>query len=76
MVADLPPSVDVDIHAVGESDVGRESPVSTLSERQREAVLAALELGYYDHPRRATHEDVAERLGSAPNTSKKARRSF
>ncbi|WP_458209089.1 helix-turn-helix domain-containing protein [Haladaptatus sp. NG-SE-30] len=69
MVAELPPSIDVEIHAVGEYDVDRESPSSKLSERQREAVLTALELGYYDQPRKATHEDVGERLGCAPNTA-------
>ncbi len=69
VVADLPPSVDVEIHAVGEYDASRESPVSTLSDRQREAILAALELGYYDQPRNATHEGVSERLDCAPNTA-------
>ncbi|MFQ3294867.1 MAG: putative DNA binding protein [Halobacteriales archaeon] len=39
-----------------------------ISERQRVAVLAALELGYYDTPRRATHEEVADAIWVAPST--------
>lgn len=44
-------------------------PAATLSERQREAVIAALELGYYDQPRAATHADVADELECAPATA-------
>lgn len=44
-------------------------PAATLSDRQREAVEAALDLGYYDRPREATHEDVAAVLGCAPATA-------
>lgn len=69
MVADLPASIDVDVHSIGEYDTSRASPASRLSDRQREAVLTAFELGYYDHPRGATHADVAEEMGCAPNTA-------
>ena len=50
--------------------VRQESENSALrsSDRQREALVAAFDLGYYEHPRRATHEDVAVRLDCAPNT--------
>jgi predicted DNA binding protein len=40
-----------------------------LSDRQREAVRAALDIGYYDQPRGATHEDVAAALDCAPSTA-------
>lgn len=40
-----------------------------LSDRQREALLAALDLGYYEHPRAATQEDIASRLGCEANTA-------
>lgn len=36
---------------------------STLTEKQREALALAVELGYYDQPRGATLDDLAERLG-------------
>jgi len=42
---------------------------SALSDRQREAVEAALAVGYYDVPRRGSQADVAERLGCASSTA-------
>jgi hypothetical protein len=68
-VGAFPSDVDVEINAIGEFDRRRDRPVSRLSERQREAVLAALDLGYYETPRQATHEDVAAELGCATNTA-------
>lgn len=65
----FPSEVDLDIVSVGEFDRGRDSPVSTLSDRQREALFTALDLGYYEQPRRSTHEEVAIRLGCEPNTA-------
>jgi len=40
-----------------------------LTERQREVVEAAVEVGYYDNPRTATHEDVAEKLDCTASTA-------
>lgn len=68
-VSAFPADVTVDVDAVGEFDWSRERSVSRLSDRQREAVLAALDLGYYETPRQATHEDVAAELDCAPNTA-------
>lgn len=42
---------------------------SRLSDRQRDAIDAALELGYYEIPREADHEDVATAIGCAPSTA-------
>jgi len=42
---------------------------SPLSDRQRDAVETALELGYYEIPREASHEDVAAAVGCAPSTA-------
>lgn len=68
-ISSFPAAVTVDIDATGEFHRGRQRPVSRLSDRQREAVLAALDLGYYETPRQATHEDVAAELDCAPNTA-------
>lgn len=67
----LPERVGTDIREIGPTGSVPlpEARASSLSDRQREAVRAALDLGYYDHPRRATHEDVAERLDCAPSTA-------
>ena len=40
-----------------------------LTERQREAVQAAVELGYYEVPREAGHADVAAAIDCAPSTA-------
>lgn len=64
-----PDSLDVRVDAVGEFPSPRASPTSRLSDRQREALEAALALGYYERPRGATHEDVAERVDCAPATA-------
>jgi predicted DNA binding protein len=42
---------------------------SPLSDRQRDAVETALELGYYEIPREASHEDVAAAVDCAPSTA-------
>lgn len=65
----LPPAFDVVVKELTGSVPRQETAADRLSERQREAVRAALDLGYYDQPRRATHGDVAERLGCAPSTA-------
>ncbi len=64
-----PDGVDVQIDEIGRLRAHADEPVASLSKRQREAVTAALELGYYDQPRGATHEDVAAELGCAPPTA-------
>lgn len=42
---------------------------SLLTERQREVLDAATELGYYSVPRRVTANDVADAVGCAPSTA-------
>lgn len=69
MVESIPPDFDIDIHEIGTYPDGTIAPRRTLSERQRAAVKAALELGYYKSPREATHADVADQLGCAANTA-------
>jgi len=69
MLDGLPDAIDIDVRAVETFRPERAEPGAALSERQRAAVDAALELGYYDTPRQATHADVADRLGCAPSTA-------
>ncbi len=64
----LPSTVLVDLEWIGEFADG-DAALSILSDRQREAVLTGLELGYYETPRDATHADVAERLGCSTSTA-------
>jgi predicted DNA binding protein len=66
-LAGVPDAIDVRIEEVG--TFRGDDPTTRLSDRQREALDAARELGYYETPREATHEDVAAELGCAPATA-------
>ncbi|MBO4249151.1 helix-turn-helix domain-containing protein [Halomicrobium sp. IBSBa] len=68
-MADAPDAIDVRVDEIGRFRGGRDDPTATLSERQRAAVQAALDIGYYEQPRGGTHADVAEKLDCAPATA-------
>jgi DNA-binding CsgD family transcriptional regulator len=62
----VPDGVDVTVERLGpypSDDVD-----ALLTARQREVLATARELGYYETPRRATHEDVADRIGLSVGT--------
>lgn len=65
----VPDAVEVTVERVGGERVAADSIVGRLTDRQRDAVEAALELGYYDVPRGATNEAVADELGCATATA-------
>ncbi len=44
------------------------SPVSRLTEKQREAIILAFKLGYFDTPRKISSEQLAMKLGLANST--------
>lgn len=66
---ELPGTIRVQIDAIQQFPSVEVNPATTLSDRQREALQTAIEMGYYDTPRGATHADVAAELGCAPNTA-------
>jgi predicted DNA binding protein len=47
---------------------GPSAPLADLTDRQREALVAAHRAGFFEWPRERTGEDVAESLGVAPPT--------
>jgi len=59
---------EVTIEQIGRYDPTRNSLLGSLTRRQREVLRVALDNGYYDIPRRATHEDLAERLDCSAGT--------
>lgn len=67
-VEKVPEGVDLHLETTGEyrPDAGR--LYSLLTDRQRETLRAAVDVGYYEVPRRATYEDVADRMGIAAGT--------
>jgi predicted DNA binding protein len=67
LLAALPASVDTTVERLGDYD-RRRSPQTVLTDRQREVVATATELGYYDVPRDATVADVAAELDITDST--------
>jgi predicted DNA binding protein len=68
-IDETPEAVSVQIDAISGYPNTRSNPKAALSDRQQEALETALDMGYYDTPRAATHEDIADELGCAPNTA-------
>ncbi|TSD09503.1 DNA-binding protein [Haloglomus irregulare] len=64
----VPDTIQVTVEQVGEYTPERGDMLSTLTDRQLEVFRTAVDLGYYEIPRCATHEDIADDLGCAPST--------
>ena len=67
-VAAFPDELDVELEAVGDYRPDVRDVFAGLTDRQQEILATAIRAGYYEDPRRATQEDVAEALGIAPGT--------
>lgn len=65
---DLPDGVDVELVSTGPYDPDAATPFTSLTDRQQRVLRAAVRAGYYENPRQATQEDVAEVVGVAPST--------
>jgi len=65
---DPPDGVEIEIEKMGDYHPEAERLLDALTDRQREILRAAVDEGYYDHPREAIHEDVAERVDCSPGT--------
>ncbi|MFB6205507.1 MAG: helix-turn-helix domain-containing protein [Haloglomus sp.] len=64
----VPEGVQVTVEQVGQYTPERGDMLSMLTDRQLEVFRTAVDLGYYEIPRRATHEDIAGVLDCAPST--------
>ncbi len=51
-----------------EANFSPDSPLSKLTEKQREVLIAAYKLGYYDIPRRINSEKLAKKLNIGGST--------
>jgi predicted DNA binding protein len=69
VVEEIPEPIRVTVTGVGSIAAVPSAVETTLSDRQRQAIDAAVDLGYYDIPRTATHDDVAGAMGCAPSTA-------
>ncbi|MFB6172610.1 MAG: helix-turn-helix domain-containing protein [Haloarculaceae archaeon] len=67
--ADLPGSVGrFTLERMGQYHPERDSLVQELTDRQRDVIGAAVDLGYYSTPRAVTHDDIAEELDCSAGT--------
>lgn len=65
----LPAEMDADVRSLGEYDRRHATVTGDLTDRQHEAVAAAVDLGYYDTPATASLEEVGAALDCAPSTA-------
>lgn len=68
-LASLPDGVEYDVSRVGQYRGGFRIAGADLTDRQREALQAAHDVGYYDVPRTGSVADVAAVLGCAKSTA-------
>ncbi|QKY20442.1 helix-turn-helix domain-containing protein [Halolamina sp. CBA1230] len=64
----VPDSIDVSVEAVGGLAATTAAVDAGLTDRQREVIETAIDLGYYDVPRTASQAAVADALDCAPST--------
>ena len=50
------------------SEISKLSPKKDLTSRQERVLKSALELGYFDYPKRVSTEELSKQLGVAPST--------
>lgn len=68
LLGELPDRVDTTVERVAGEYARRRRAATPLTDRQREVVETAAELGYYDVPREATLDEVAAELDVAAST--------
>jgi predicted DNA binding protein len=67
-LSELPEDVRIEVERTGSYTPGPRHVVSRLTERQREVLRAAVDLGYYREPREATHDEIAAATGLSETT--------
>lgn len=68
LYAEAPERAQVTVEKTGTYRPENDRLFSSLTPRQQEVLLAAVETGYYDGPRRATYGDVADRVDCSATT--------
>ena len=67
-IATVPDDVRLKLEETGEYEPSARRLFDRLTTRQQETLRVAIEAGYYEVPRRATHADVAEELDRTGGT--------
>lgn len=66
--AEAPETAQVVVGKTGEYRPADERLFAELTRRQREVLRAAMEMGYYENPRRTTYGEIADRVGCTETT--------
>lgn len=66
---DLQDIVDLSVEWTGTYRPLDKTPLAKLTDRQREALETAYDIGFYETPREASYDDLAEELDCAPSTA-------
>ncbi|WP_255150893.1 helix-turn-helix domain-containing protein [Halorarius halobius] len=67
-VDQVPDRLHVSLEGLGDYQPEHSNLAARLTERQREILEAAVGLGYYEVPRRATHDDIAAEVDLSAGT--------
>lgn len=67
-IASVSQEVRTDIVRLGSYAPAAERLFTKLTDRQQEILLTAIDLGYYDVPREATYQEIAENVGLTVTT--------
>lgn len=68
-IENAPSPIELTVEEVSGLGAVTATTETQLSDRQRDAIETALELGYYEIPREASHEDVATAIDCAASTA-------
>ncbi|SDG18676.1 Predicted DNA binding protein, contains HTH domain [Halorubrum xinjiangense] len=68
-LVELPNRIESEVLRIGEYDWRQHLFDPGLTDRQFDALAAAVECGYYESPRAASIEEVADRIDAAPSTA-------
>jgi predicted DNA binding protein len=68
VIPKIPDGIGLNLEQISDYVPEEERLFSMLTERQQETLKAALEVGYYQVPRQATHQDIADYLDRSDGT--------
>jgi hypothetical protein len=64
----FPSEIACSVERIGQYAGGNQLLLSTLTDRQRDVLETAFEMGYYEVPRQTTHQDIAAALDLSGST--------
>lgn len=68
-LADLPAGVETEVTRISDYEGEPPGVLSSLSDRQLEAITAGVDVGYYEIPRQGSVADVGQQMGCASGTA-------